>query len=100
MEIGDELTVNAETNIKDGEKAFVSLSQYLSIIKITSVVVENGCVDAVIYTNGLSPGGYKVTVDISERVSDEKDVLLVEEDEVEITQNESLMTLKFHLVSF
>lgn len=91
VEIGDELTVNAETNIKDGEKAFVSLSQYLSIIKITSAVVENGCVDAVIYTNGLSPGGYKVTVDISERVSDEKDVLLVEEDEVEITQNESLM---------
>jgi hypothetical protein len=89
VKIGDELTVNAETNIKDGEKVFVSLSQYLSIIKITSVVVENGSVDAVIYTYGLSPGRYKVTVDISERASDEKEVLLVEEEE--ITQNESLM---------
>lgn len=89
VKVGDELTVNAETNIKDGEKVFVSLSQYLSIIKITSVVVENGSVDAVIYTYGLSPGRYKVTVEISERVSDEKEVLLVEEEE--ITQNESFL---------
>jgi len=96
VEIGDEITVKAETNIKNGAKAFISLSQNLSILKKTFTLVENGCVNASINTSGLQPGSYNVAVDVSGRASDEKVVTLVEKKEVveegkeEIAQNESL----------
>ncbi|RJS69289.1 hypothetical protein CW714_08850 [Methanophagales archaeon] len=87
VEIGDAINVKAETNIREGEKAFISLSQNASIIKKTSVLVKNGgSVDANINTSGSSrllPGRYNVAVDISGRASDEKEVILVEKKEEE-----------------
>ena len=103
VEIGDAINVKAETNIREGEKAFISLSQNASIIKKTSVLVKNGgSVDANINTSGSSrllPGKYNVAVDISGRASDEKEVILVEMKEEEqegeegkesMSQNESV----------
>ena len=96
VEIGDEITVKAETNIREGAKAFVSLSQNSSIIKKNSTEVKNGSVTASIDTSGLQPGKYNVAVDISGRASAEKEVTLVEKKEVveegkeEIAQNESV----------
>lgn len=99
VEIGDTLSVKAETNIKNGEKALVSLSQNSSIIDKTTVVVENGSVTASINTSGLQPGKYNVTVDICGKAFDEKRVMLVEKKEKEeegkvekksIPQNESV----------
>jgi len=93
-EVDDELRVTAETNIKDGEKAFLSLSFNTNIIKTTSTLIEDGSVDANINTSGLQPGRYNVAVYIRGRASDEKEVILVEKTEVEgeesIPQNESL----------
>ena len=87
VEMGDAITVKAETNIREGEKAFISLSFNSSIIKKTSVLVKNGgSVDASINTSGSSrllPGRYKVAVDISGRAYDEKEVILVEKKEEE-----------------
>lgn len=96
VEIGDEITVKAETNIREGAKAFVSLSQNSSVLKKTFAIVENGSVNASINTSGLQPGRYNVAVDISGRASDEKGIMLVEKKEVveegkeEIAKNESL----------
>ena len=93
VEIGTAISVKAVTNIKNGEKAFVSLSSNSSILKKISVLVENGSVNASINTSGLQPGTYIVAVDISGRASDEKAVILVEKEEEEeesIPQNESL----------
>jgi len=84
VEIGDAISVKAETNIREGEKAFISLSFNSSIIKRTSVLVKNGSVDANINTSlRLLPGKYNVAVDISGRASDEKEVILVEKKEEE-----------------
>ena len=87
VKIGDAISVKAETNIREGEKAFISLSQNSSIIKKTSALVKNGgSVDASINTSGSSrllPGKYNVAVDISGRASDEKEVILVEKKEEE-----------------
>ncbi|MCK4732548.1 MAG: hypothetical protein KAT65_08820, partial [Methanophagales archaeon] len=98
VEIGDEITVKAETNIREGEKAFISLFQNSSsdILKKTFALVENGSVNASINTSGLLPGKYNIAVDISGRASAEKEITLVEKKEVveegkeEIAQNESL----------
>jgi len=94
-EVDDKLQVTAETNIQDGEKAFLLLSFNLNIVKTTSTLVENGSVQASITTSGLQPGRYTVAVDISGRASDKKKVTLVDKmklaDENEtITQNESV----------
>ncbi len=97
-EVDDEILVTAETNIKDGEKAFLSLSFNSNIIKTTSTLVEDGRVNANINTSGLQPGRYNVAVYISGRASDETEVILVEkkkEEEKEgskesIPQNESV----------
>jgi len=56
VEIGDEIAVKAETNIREGEKAFVSLSQNSNILKKTFALVKNGSVNASINTSGLLPG--------------------------------------------
>lgn len=95
VEIGDEITVKAETNIREGAKAFVSLSQNSSVLKKTFALVENGSVNASINTSGLLPGEYNVAVDISGRASDEKEIMLVEKKVQEggnetMKQNESL----------
>jgi len=99
VEIGDAISVKAETNIREGEKAFISLLFNSSFIKKTSVLVKNGSVDANINTSELQPGKYNVAVDICGRASDEKEVILVEKKEEEqegeegnesIPQNESL----------
>lgn len=93
-EVDDEIQVTAETNIKDGEKAFVSLSFNANIIKTTSTLIEDGSVHTSIDTSGLQPGRYNVAVYISGRASDEKEVILVEKTEEEseesLPQNESL----------
>lgn len=93
-EVDDELRVTAETNIKDGEKAFVSLSFNTNIIKTISTLIEDGSVHTSINTSGLQPGRYNVAVYIGGRTSDEKEVILVEktveEGEESIPQNESL----------
>ena len=97
VEIGDEITVKAETNIKTGAKAFVSLSQNSSILKKTFTLVENSCVTTSINTSGLQPGKYNVSVDISGRASAEKEITLVDKKEVvdegkeETAQNVSLI---------
>jgi len=86
VEIGDAISVKAETNIREGKKAFISLSFNSSIIKKSSVLVKNGgSVDASINTSGLRllPGKYNVAVDISGRASDEKEVIQVEKKEQE-----------------
>ena len=85
VEIGDAITVKAETNIREGEKAFISLLFNSSIIKKNSSEVKNGRVTASIDTSGLRllPGKYNVAVDISGRASDEKEVILVEKKEEE-----------------
>ena len=94
VEISNEIMVKAETNIKTGEKAFVSLSQNASVLKKAFTSVENGSVQANINTSGLQPGRYNVAVYISGRASDEKEVILVEKTEEEgeesLPQNESL----------
>lgn len=98
VEIGDEITVKAETNIREGEKAFISLFQNSNSnnLKKTFARVENGSVNASINTSGLLPGKYNIAVDISGRASAEKEIILVEKKEVveegkeEIAQNESL----------
>ena len=98
VEIGDEISVKVETNIKTGAKAFVSLFQNSSsnILKKTFALVENGSVNTSINTSGLQPGRYTVAVDISGKVSAEKEIILVEKKEVveegkeEIAQNESV----------
>jgi len=96
VEIGTVIEVKAETNIKDGTEAFVSLSQNSRIINKTTVEVKSGSVTENIITSGLQPGRYNVAVDVSERAFDEKMVTLVEKKEVveegkeEIVQNESL----------
>jgi uncharacterized protein (DUF2141 family) len=98
VEIGDEITVKAETNIKTGAKAFISLflNSSSNILKKTFALVENGSVNASINTSGLQPGRYTVAVDISGRASAEKEIILVEKKEVveegkeEIAQNESV----------
>ncbi|MEA2074194.1 MAG: hypothetical protein U9O85_00400, partial [Euryarchaeota archaeon] len=95
-EVDDEILVTAETNIKDGEKAFLSLSFNSNIIKTTSTLVEDGSVHTNINTSGLQPGRYNVAVYISGRASDETEVILVEKKEKEeegkesIPQNESV----------
>lgn len=95
--IDSELHVKAETNVKDGEKAFVSLYIGLSGIETISPLVENGSLEAGINTTGLQPGTYSVKVDISGRAYDEEEILLVEKKEHEnsaeeesVTQSESL----------
>jgi hypothetical protein len=101
VEIDEEINVTAETNIRECEKAFVSilLAQNSTIIKKTSAFVKNGGMNASINTSGLLPGIYNISVDIRERAHDEKEIILVEkreqegegEDEEEsLTQNESL----------
>lgn len=96
VEIGTVIEVKAETNIKEGTEAFVSLSQDSRIINKTTVEVKSGSVTENIITSGLQPGRYNVAVDVSERAFDEKMVTLVEKKEVveegkeEIAQNESL----------
>ena len=81
--IGDAIIVKAETNIRNGERVFVSLSQSPGIIDKTTVVVENGSVNASINTSGLLPGSYILKVDVSGRASDEMEVILVEKEVVE-----------------
>ncbi len=92
VEIGTAISVNAKTNMREGEKAFISLSQNSSIIKKNSPEVKNGSVTASIDTSGLRllPGKYNVAVDISGRASDEKEVVLVEKGKEPIPKNESL----------
>jgi len=98
VEIGDEITVKAETNIREGEKAFISLFQNSSSnnLKKTFARVENGSVNASINTSGLLPGKYNIAVDISGRASAEKEITLVDKKEVveegkeEIAQNVSV----------
>ena len=90
VEIGDVITVKAETNIKTGEKAFISLSQNSSILKKTFALVDNDSVNASINTSGLLPGIYNVAVDISGRASDEKEIMLVEK-RVQEGGNETMM---------
>jgi hypothetical protein len=97
VEIGDEIRVKAETNIKNGAKTFISLSQNSSMLKKTFTRVEICYVNASINTSGLQPGKYNVSVDISGRASDEKEVILVEKkeeggkvEEKSIPQNESV----------
>ncbi|MGB2726999.1 MAG: hypothetical protein WBD09_00780 [Halobacteriota archaeon] len=88
VEIGTAISVNAETNIKSGENAFVSLSFNSSILKKISVLVENGSVNASINTSGLQPGTYNVAVDVRGRASDENTVLLVEKEAEEVQEQE------------
>jgi hypothetical protein len=97
IELDDVLRVKAVTNVKDGEKAFLSLALSLEVIEETSTLVENGSLQANFVTSGLQPGAYNVRVEIIGRASDEKEILLVEkkeqdgDKEKQITlQNESL----------
>ncbi|PXF51731.1 MAG: hypothetical protein C4B55_05080 [Candidatus Methanophagaceae archaeon] len=88
VQIGDPISVTAETNIKDGERAFVFLSQNSSLVDKTTATVAGRKVEASLNTSGLGlqPGKYEVKVDVSGRASDEKVVTLVEKEENEPTQ--------------
>ncbi|MHC1635398.1 MAG: hypothetical protein ACXQTS_02080 [Candidatus Methanospirareceae archaeon] len=88
VEIGDEMEIRAKTNIKDGERAVIALSQNSSTIKRLLTLVEGGNVSALINTSGLAPGKYNVTVDINGRASDEKEVILVEKKGKEVEGEE------------
>jgi hypothetical protein len=88
VELGDELRVKAATNVKNGEKAFISLVFDLEVIEKTSMLVENGSLQADFSTNGLQPGAYNVRVEIGARASDEKELLLVEKQKQEGDENE------------
>ena len=90
VEIGTAISVKAETNIKDGMEAFVSLLFNSSVMDKTTVVVASGSVSASFNTSGLQPGRYNVAVDVSERASAEKVVVLVEKSKEPIPKNESL----------
>lgn len=97
VEIEDELIVRAETNVRDGEKALVSLSFNPDIVTTTATLVENGNLEASFNTGGLQPGRYNVKVDISGRAVDDKGILLVEKgefvgniEEETLTEGESL----------
>jgi len=84
VEIGTAISVNAETNIKDGTEAFVSLLFNSNVVDETTVVVASGSVSSSFNTSGLQPGRYNVAVDVSGRASDEKEVVLVEEEGKEL----------------
>nr|AAU83282.1 hypothetical protein GZ27E6_3 [uncultured archaeon GZfos27E6] len=88
--IGTAISVKAETNIKDGMDAFVSLLFDSNVIDETTVVVASGSVSASFNTSGLQPGRYNVAVDVSGRASAEKEVVLVEKGKEPIPKNESL----------
>jgi hypothetical protein len=98
VEISNEITVKAETNIKTGEKVFVSLSQNASVLKKTFTLVENGSVAASINTSGLLPGKYNIAVDVSGKAHDTKEIMLAEKEEEgeeevskeSVSQNESV----------
>ena len=77
VEVGDTIDVIAETNIKDGESAVVTLSKGSRNIDSVTSYVENGKVKARFNTSSLEPGEYSISVDISGRASDEKFISLV-----------------------
>ncbi|HDS45394.1 MAG TPA: hypothetical protein ENN68_04770 [Methanomicrobia archaeon] len=72
------LTVTAETNVRDGERAFISLSSGSDIIIESATRVTNGTVQACINCTELPPATYIVRVDIGGRVSDEIEIQLEE----------------------
>jgi hypothetical protein len=90
VELGDELRIKAATNVKDGEKAFLSLVFDLEVIEKTPMLVENGSLQADFSTNGLQPGAYNVRVEIRGRASDEKELLLAEKQEQEGDKEEQI----------
>ena len=74
----EELIITAETNLKAGEKATVSLlSEPGTIITMVTTRVENGSIQASLNTSGLQPGNYTVRVEIGGRASDEAELRLV-----------------------
>jgi len=77
VEVGDTIEVIAETNIKDGESAVVTLSKGSRNIDSVTSYVEDGEVKARFNTSSLEPGEYSISVDISGRASDEKFISLV-----------------------
>ncbi|MGC9444243.1 MAG: hypothetical protein ACP5E9_04850 [Candidatus Methanospirareceae archaeon] len=77
------LTVTAETNVGDGERAFISLSSSSEIIMETATRVTNGTVRANFNCSTLQPDFYTLRVDIGGRASDEIEIQLVERHENE-----------------
>lgn len=72
----EELIITAETNLKAGEKATVSLlSEPGTIITMVTTRVENGSIQASLNTSGLQ--NYTVRVEIGGRASAEAELRLV-----------------------
>jgi hypothetical protein len=74
----ESLTVMAETNVRDGERAFFSLSSGSEILIETATRVTNGTVEAYFNCSKLQPGFYTLRVDIGGRASDEIEIQLEE----------------------
>ncbi len=74
----ESITITAETNVRDGERAFISLSSSPEILIERSTRVANGTVEACIKCSELLPATYTLRVDIGGRASDEMDIQLVE----------------------
>lgn len=74
----DTLTVTAETNVRDGERAFISLSSSSEILIETATRVANGTVQTCFNCSELQPAFYTLRVDIGGRASDEIEIQLEE----------------------
>ncbi|MBN1455178.1 MAG: hypothetical protein JW945_02845 [Methanomicrobia archaeon] len=85
------LTITAETNVRDGERAFISLSSGSELIIETATRVANGAVQACIDCRGLPSATYTVRVDIGGRASDEIEIQLGGRPE-NVSSTEELLT--------
>ena len=69
---GEDLTIVATTNVKEGAMAWIRVEKEGSEERVIKTIkVENGTIRAEFDTNKLSIGRWKVTVDIPDRCSDE-----------------------------
>ena len=89
VKIGDPISVKVETNVKDGEAAFVSLLSNADIINEITVKVQNGRADASFNTNTLQPGKYVVTGSIKGEAYTEVGVILEKAEVMDVVVEES-----------
>jgi hypothetical protein len=75
------LTVTAETNVRDGERAFISLCSGPEILSETATRVANGTVQACFNGSELQPAFYTLRIDIGGRASDVIEIQLEEKRE-------------------
>ena len=86
------LTVTAKTNIRDGERAFISLSSSPDILLETATQVANGSVQACLNCREFPPATYTLRVDIGGRASDEMEIQLTDSREKKVSTSAETST--------